>query len=147
MARTGLSASEIAKIVLTAIAVVAALYFLYLVRQIIGLLLISLFLAIALTPVVNRLDRGRFPRWAAILAVYFGIILSIFGLGLAVVPPVVSGVNDLVDNLPTYVEDLNKNKQFRKYDEKYHIVTNLQAEAKKLPSRIGDAAGTLRDVT
>jgi predicted PurR-regulated permease PerM len=96
---------------------------------------------------VNQLDRGRFPRWAAILTVYFGIVLSIFGLGLAVVPPVVKGVNDLVDNLPGYVADLRNNKQFRKYDEKYDIVAKLQTEAKKLPSRIGDAAGTLRDVT
>jgi predicted PurR-regulated permease PerM len=147
MARPGVPAREIAKIVLTAIAVVAALYFVYLIREIVGLLLISLFLAVALSPVVNRLDRGRFPRWAAILCVYFGIILGIFGLGLAVVPPVVKGVNDLVDNLPTYVQDLNKNKQFRKYDEKYHIVDSLQKEADKLPSRIGAAAGTLRDVT
>ena len=147
MARPGLSANEIARIVLTAVAIVGSLYFVYLVREIVTLLLISLFLAVALTPVVNRLDRGRFPRWAAILSVYFAIVLSIFGIGLAVVPPVVSGVNDLVDNLPTYVGDLRDNKTFRKYDEKYNIVDSLQKEVDKLPSRIGDAAGTLRDVT
>jgi predicted PurR-regulated permease PerM len=147
MERPGLSARDIARIVLTALAIVGSLYFLYLVREIITLLLISIFLAIALTPVVNMLDRGRFPRWAAILSVYFTIVLGIFGIGLAVVPPVVSGVNKLVHNLPGYVKDLRKNKQFRKYDEKYHIVDKLQKEATKLPSRIGDAAGTLRDVT
>jgi predicted PurR-regulated permease PerM len=147
MDRSGISAREVAKIVLTAVAVVGTLYFLYLIRQIIGLVLISLFLAIALTPVVNRLDRGRFPRWAAILSVYLAMVFSIFGVGLAVVPPVVNGVNDLVHNLPGYVKDLNKNKQFRKYDQKYHIVNSLEKEANKLPSRIGSAAGTLRDVT
>jgi predicted PurR-regulated permease PerM len=147
MARPGLSPHEIAKIVLTALAIVGALYFVYLIREILTLLLISMFLAVALTPVVNVLDRGRFPRWAAILTVYFAIVLGIFGIGLAVVPPVVNGVNDLVDNLPGYVEDLRDNKQFRKYDEKYNIVDSLQKEADKLPSRIGDAAGTLRDVT
>jgi predicted PurR-regulated permease PerM len=110
-------------------------------------MLVSIFLAIALTPVVNQLDRGRFPRWAAILSVYFAIVLTIFGLGLAIVPPVVNGVNDLVDNLPRYVQDLRDNKQFRKYDNKYHIVDKLQSEAEKLPSKIGSAAGTLRDVT
>jgi predicted PurR-regulated permease PerM len=147
MERSGLSAREIAKIVLTAIAIVGALYFVYLIREIVTLLLISVFLAIALTPLVNLLDRGRFPRWAAILTVYFAIVLGIFGIGLAVVPPVVNGVNDLVDNLPGYVEDLRDNETFRKYDEKYDIVDSLQKEANKLPSRIGDAAGTLRDVT
>jgi predicted PurR-regulated permease PerM len=147
MDRSGVSAREVARIVLTALAVVGALYFLYLVRQIIGLVLISIFLAVALSPLVNRLDRGRFPRWAAILAVYLGMVLSIVGVGLAVVPPVVNGVNDLVHNLPGYVKDLNKNKQFRKYDEKYHIVKSLEKEANKLPTRVADAAGTLRDVT
>jgi predicted PurR-regulated permease PerM len=147
MDRSGISAREVAKIVLTTVAVVGSLYFLYLIRQIVGLLVISLFLAIALTPVVNRLERGRFPRWAAILTVYLAMVLSIFGVGLAVVPPVVNGVNDLVHNLPGYVKDLNKNKQFRKYDEKYHIVNSLEKEANKLPSRISDAAGTLRAVT
>jgi predicted PurR-regulated permease PerM len=147
MAAGRISASEIARVVLTAVAIAAALYFIYLIRVVVELLLLSIFLAIALTPLVNALDRGRFPRWAAILSVYLGIVLSIFGLGLAVVPPVVNGVNDLADNLPTYVEDLKDNRQFRKYDEKYHIVDKLQKESEKLPARIGDAAGTLRDVT
>jgi predicted PurR-regulated permease PerM len=147
MAAGRISATEIARVVLTAVAIAAALYFIYLIRTVVELVLISVFLAIALSPIVNALDRGRFPRWAAILTVYFGIVLSIFGLGLAVVPPVVNGVNDLVDNLPRYVEDLRDNRQFRKYDEKYDIVDKLQKEAEKLPSRVGDAAGTLRDVT
>jgi predicted PurR-regulated permease PerM len=142
-----LRAADIAKVVLIAVGIAAALYFLYLIRQVIGLILISTFLAIALTPVVNRLDRGRLPRWAAILTVYFGIVIAIIGLGLAVVPPVVKGVNDLVDNLPRYVNDLRDNKTFRKYDEKYGVVDKLEAESQKLPSRIGNAAGTLRDVT
>jgi len=146
MERPGLAAREIAKIVLTALAIVGVLYFVYLIREIITLVLISVFLAIALTPVVNVLDRGRFPRWAAILSVYLTIVLGIFGIGLAVVPPVVNGVNDLVHNLPRYVADLRDNKTFRKYDEKYDIVDKLQKEADKLPTRIGDAAGTLRDV-
>jgi predicted PurR-regulated permease PerM len=147
MAAGRISAADVVRVVLIAVAIAAVLYFLYLIRTVIGLVLISVFLSIALAPAVNQLDRGRFPRWAAILTVYFGIVLSIFGLGLAVVPPVVKGVNDLVDNLPGYVADLRNNRQFRKYDEKYDIVAKLQTEAKKLPSRIGDAAGTLRDVT
>jgi predicted PurR-regulated permease PerM len=147
MERPALAAREIAKIVFTALAIVGALYFVYLIRQIVTLLLISVFLAIALSPLVNLIDRGRFPRWAAILSIYFVIVLGIFGIGLAVVPPVVSGINKLVHNLPSYVSDLRKNKTFRKYDEKYHIVDKLKKEADKLPSRIGSAAGTLRDVT
>ena len=132
-----LAARDVAIAVVIAIAIAASLYFVYLVRQVIGLMLVSVFLAIALSPVVNQLDRGRFPRWAAILSVYFGIVIAIFGLGLAIVPPVVKGVNELVHNLPRYVQDLRNNKQFRKYDNKYHVVDKLKKESEKLPSRIG----------
>ena len=140
-------ARTIAKVLLVAVGIALALYLLYLVRQIVLLVVVSVFLAIALTPAVNFLHRGRVPRWVAILGVYLGIVASIVGLGLLVIPPVVNGVNDLVDNLPAYVEDLRDNDTIRRYDEKYHIVEKLQMEAEKLPNRLGDAAGTLRDVT
>jgi predicted PurR-regulated permease PerM len=147
MGAGAISARDVARVVLTAVAVLAGLYFLYLIRDVLVLVLISVFLAIALAPAVGFLDRRRVPRWVAILTVYLGIVLAIFGLGLAVVPPVVKGVNDLVDNLPKYVADLRDNKTLKKYDEKYHIVEKLQVEAQKAPTRVGDAAGTLAGVT
>src|SRR3989442_3255667 len=123
-----LSPRDVLVAVLIAIAIAAALYFVYLVRQVIGLMLVSVFLAIALTPVVNQLDRGRFPRWAAILSVYFGIVIAIFGLGLAIVPPVVRGVNEVVHNLPRDDHHLRTNKHFRKYDNNHHVVDKLNME-------------------
>ena len=136
-----------AKIILVAAVVVAALYFLYLIRTVIGALFIALFLAVALAPAVEFLDRRKLPRPAAILMVYAAMLLGMFGLGLLVVPPVVSGVNDLVDNVPTYVEDLRDSKTFREYDDKYEITPKLKDQAEKLPQRLGDAASGLRTVT
>jgi predicted PurR-regulated permease PerM len=52
-----------------------------------------------------------------------------------------------VDNLPGYIDDLRNNETLERYDEKYQIIDKLEAEAKKLPRRLGDAVGTLRDVT
>jgi predicted PurR-regulated permease PerM len=147
LSRDALSTRVIAKVILVAVAVAVAIYFVYLIRGILLLVVVSLFLAITLSPAVDALHRGPVPRWIAILAVYAGIVLSIFGLGLLVVPPVVNGVNDLAHNLPSYVQDLRKNETLRKYDRKYHIVDKLRNESRKLPERIADAAGTLRDVT
>jgi len=63
------------------------------------------------------------------------------------VPPIVSGVNNLSNDLPGYVDDLRKNETFRDYDNKYNITEKLKDQADQLPSKLGDAAGTLRDVT
>ena len=145
--RQDISWRVVVKVILVAVAIGAGLYFAYLVRQILTLFFVSVFLAVALAPPVNALHRGRMPRSGAILLVYLGMVLSIVGIGLLIVPPIVSGVNNLAHNLPGYVEDLRKNKTIRRYDEKYHIVAKLQKEAGKVPQRLGDAAGTLRDVT
>ncbi len=140
-------ARVVAKVVLIVTAVVAALYFAYLIREVIGLVLVAAFLAVAITPAVNWLSRRRVPRSLAILLVYVSIAASIFGIGLLIVPPLVSGVTDLSENLPGYVDDLRHNKTFRDYDNRYGITQKLTEQADQLPTKLGDAAGTLRDVT
>jgi len=143
-----ISARLVAKVVLVAAAVVAALYFVYLIRQTIGLVLIAVLLALAIAPAVDWLDqRARLPRALAILAVYLGIGGVIFGIGLLIVPPLVDGVEELSSDLPGYVEDLRESETFREYDDRYEITEKFEDQAAELPAQLGDAAGTLRDVT
>jgi len=141
------SARLVAKVVLVTAAVVAALYFAYLIRDVIGLVLIAAFFAVAIAPAVNWLDNRRVPRWLAILLVYLSIAAGIFGIGLLIVPPLVNGVEDLSADLPGYVDDLRNNETFRDYDDRYQITQKLTKQAEQLPTQLGDAAGTLRDVT
>jgi predicted PurR-regulated permease PerM len=147
MDHTQVSARAVAKVVLVAVAVLAALYFSYLIRTVLGLVLIAAFFAVAIAPAVNWLDNRKVPRWLAILLVYLGIAGGIFGIGLLIVPPLVTGVETLSSNLDDYAEDLRNNPTFAKYDDEYQITDKLQEQANELPSKLGDAAGTLRDVT
>jgi predicted PurR-regulated permease PerM len=147
MDQAQVSARAVAKVVVVVAAVVGALYLAYLIREVIGLFLIAAFFAVAIAPAVNWLDHRRVPRWLAILLVYLGIGGAIFGIGLLIVPPLVNGVEDLSGDLPGYVDDLRHNETFRDYDDRYHITEKLTEQAQQLPSKLGDAAGTLRDVT
>jgi predicted PurR-regulated permease PerM len=142
-----LSAGAIAKVILIIVGVLLGLYFLYLIRQIVGLILISVFFAVAMAPAVDWLSHRRVPRAVAILLVYLGITGAIFGVGLLVVPPVVNGVDQLSKDLPGYVSDLRKNHKIREFDDKYHVTPKLKEQASDLPKHLGDAAGTLKDVT
>jgi predicted PurR-regulated permease PerM len=137
----------VVRVILVAIAVFAALYFLYLIRSVLWLLFIAIFLAVALGPLVELIHRRRVPRSLSILLVYIALLMSVFGLGLLVVPPIVTGVNKFVGNVPTYVKDLRNSKTFRKYDDKYHITPQLQKQAATLPTHLADAASGLRSVT
>ena len=142
------STRSIVKVLLVTAATAAVLYLLYLVRSILGLVFISIFLAVAMGPGVDLYQhRARMPRGVAILFVYLTILGAIVGLGLLVVPPIVTGVNHFVGKVPTYVQDLRKNQTVRKYDNKYHVTEKLNKEAIRLPNRLGDAASALTSVT
>jgi predicted PurR-regulated permease PerM len=147
MDATQVSARAVAKVVLVAAGVIAALYFSYLIRTVIGLVLIAAFFAVAIAPAVNFLNQRKVPRWVAILLVYLAIAGGIFGIGLLIIPPLVTGVETLSSNLDNYAQDLRNNPTFRDYDNRYHITRKLKQQAKQLPSKLGEAAGTLRDVT
>src|SRR5215208_4104467 len=144
-----LSARNIVRIVLTVVCVVVTLYLLWLLRKPIGWLLVSIFLAGALSPPVNHLNR-RMRRGFAIAITYLGLLLVPVLLIALIVPPLITEANNFADNVPRYADDVTeyvqKNKRLREINEDYDITSKLEEEASKLPSRLGGAAGTLRDI-
>ena len=139
----------VVKIVLIVVAVVLCLYLIYLLRRPITWLFIAMFLALALSPPVNSLNR-HMRRGFAIVLVYLGLLGVIVALTALLVPPVVNEATDLSDNAPSYVEDVRdyvqKNDRLREINQDYQITDKLEEEAAKLPSNIGGAAGVLRDI-
>jgi predicted PurR-regulated permease PerM len=89
-------------------------------------------------------------RGFAIAIVYLSLILIPFLLGALLIPPIVEQLNNLVNNLPRYVADLQefvaKNDRLRELEEDYNITAELQKQASTLPGRVGDAAGILSDI-
>jgi predicted PurR-regulated permease PerM len=133
--------------VLVAALVGAGLYVLYQIRNVLGLIFIAIFIAVALGPAVDLWQRTGIKRWLAILATYLSLLGAVFVVGLLLVPPVVNETNKLVKNVPSYVDDLKKNNQIRQYDQKYHVTDKLRSSALKLPSKLGSAVGALQSVT
>jgi predicted PurR-regulated permease PerM len=144
-----LTVRAIVRIVLVVVVVAITLYLLWQLRKPISWLLIAIFLAVALSPPVNWLAR-RMKRGFAITIVYLGLLLVPILLIAAIVPPLITEANNFADNVPTYANDVTdyvqKNKRLREIDQDYDITGQLEKEAKKLPNRLGGAAGTLRDV-
>jgi predicted PurR-regulated permease PerM len=95
----------------TLIAVFAGLYLLWLTRQIIIWLFIAIFLAVALDPLVTWFQRhGVRSRGLAVLAAIVVVIGALTGVGLLLIPPLITQIGDLADSLPTYVEDLTNGR-------------------------------------
>ena len=134
--------------VLVVVGVVLLLYLIYLVRKPLLWVFVALFLAVALSQPVNFLQRWM-RRGVAIAAVYLALILVPVAMGVLIVPPIVTQMTNLVNDLPSYAQDLqdfaNKNPTLRKLERNYQITRQLENQARALPSKAGDAAGLLQD--
>jgi predicted PurR-regulated permease PerM len=147
MAADGPSTRAIVRVFLTVAVLAAALYFVYLIRSVVYLVLIAGFVAVALGPAVDVLNRRRLPRATAIVLVYLGLGGAIVGIGLLFVPPLVSGVQSIGNDAPAYVQKVRKDRTVRKYDNRYHVTQRLEQQAAQLPAKLGSAASTLSSVT
>ena len=73
------------------VACAAVLYLAWQLQTVIRLAAISLFLALALLPITDRLDRARHvPRAVVILVIYLLLAAAVVVIGDVVVPSVVS---------------------------------------------------------
>jgi predicted PurR-regulated permease PerM len=140
------SARAILRVVTIVVVSGIALYVIYLLRKPLGWIFIAGFIAIALTGPVALLTRWM-PRGLAIAVVFLLLIALPFLLMALILPPMISEVDKLIDNLPTYVADVEEfvvsNERLRELERDYQILDKLEERAQELPSRIGDAAAVL----
>jgi predicted PurR-regulated permease PerM len=128
-------------------ACVVAVYLLYLLRDVVKIVAISVFTAVALGPLVDVVERRRVPRAWSIVVVYIALALGVVGIGLAIVPRSSSQLHKLSDQGRKAVSDFRANPTFHRYDQRYHLSAKLDDQLHRLPQRIGSLAGPLRDVT
>ena len=149
MTRVDVTSRVILRVVLIVVGVVLALYVIYLLRKPLTWIVIAAFIAVAISGPINRLSR-HMRRGFAVLIAYLCLFAVPVGLGAIVVPPVVNGANDLAEKAPEYAAQardfVNRNKRLRKLERDYGVISQLEEQAKKLPSKLGGAAGTLKDV-
>jgi len=81
--------------ILTAVAVLGVIYLLWEVREVIVWCAIALFVAVALEPAVNWLQRRRIKRITAILIAYSGLALAMIATIALLVPLLVTQIKSL----------------------------------------------------
>lgn len=90
--------------ILRVVLVLLSLWFLYFVRDIIAIIFVSVVVASALSPIVDRFCKKRCPRVVAVILIYL-IILAIFSaIVYFVVPPFVVQIKQLAEMLPSYLQ-------------------------------------------
>lgn len=94
------------KVILRVVAVLLALAFLWVVRDIVVVILLSLVLASAMEPMVDYLNRKKIPRSVSVLGAYVLVIGFVGLIASLMAPLVVEQFHVLSDNLPQYTAEI-----------------------------------------
>lgn len=96
------------KTILFTAALIGTIWLVFLIKEIIILVLLSIILISALIRPADWLTSKGIPRTISAVIVYFLMILLLFlGLGI-IVPPLVEQTTDLVSNLPSIISSINE---------------------------------------
>ena len=112
------------------VAVALLLWLIWHARGVITWVLIAAFLAMAVNPLVDRLQHrvGMARGWAAAI-VYVGVLAAIGAIGYSFIPTLVGQVNDFADALPGYVKNLTEGRgRLGFLETKYDIVERVKEQ-------------------
>jgi predicted PurR-regulated permease PerM len=104
----------------------AILYFLYQINSIVLDLVIALFLAIALHPLVQMMVRHRLKRvWAAFIAIV-GVLIIFGGIAALIAKPLITQAVTLVQNAPAIINQISQNPKLSALENKYPFLSSLK---------------------
>jgi predicted PurR-regulated permease PerM len=107
--------------------------------SILVLIFIALFLAIGLNPAVVRLRKWHVPRGAAVAIVAL-LVVGLLGAGLyALIPPLVTQTNQLIQNVPDYIQRLQRSETINELVVRYHIMDRVTSAVNA--GTVGNAVG------
>jgi predicted PurR-regulated permease PerM len=123
------------------------------VSQVFVLILIALFLATGLNPAVEAIRSRGVSRVTAVTIIFVSVIAFVIFFVWVVVPPVVSQGSQLINSLPSLLQELKSNATINRLNEQFAIIDTLQAKLREftadgtlLVSTFGGVIGVGRSV-
>ena len=104
--------------------------------------LAALFLAIALNPLVERLE-PRIGRRPAATVVFVGFVIGFLAVLAAFVAPFVTQVDQLSTAVPKAIADARQNSTLQRLDQRFHLAQHIKGHLDSLPNIVFGAADTV----
>jgi predicted PurR-regulated permease PerM len=132
------------------LSVALVLQVIWLARQVLSWILISIFLALALNPAVEWFQRrGVRRRGVAAALTYLVTLSALTMIGALFIPTLVDQVNQFVDSIPRYVDDLTRGRgRLGFLEREYHVVERVrEAISEGGATRLLGVSGTALAIT
>ncbi|MDD2647011.1 MAG: AI-2E family transporter [Patescibacteria group bacterium] len=85
----------------------AILFLFYVLRDILILFLAAMVLSFILSPIVDFLEKRKWPRILATISIYLFVVLFIISIVLPLIPVLTQEINLLIQKLPNYYDSVN----------------------------------------
>jgi predicted PurR-regulated permease PerM len=107
------------------------------------LIFIAMFLAVGLNPAVTRLRGWGLPRAAAVAIVALSVVALLAGGLIALIPPLVTQTTQLVQNVPDFIQSLQRNQTVNDLVQRYDILDKVQSalDAGTVGNALGGVVG------
>ncbi len=96
------------------------------IGSVLMLVVVSMFLACGLNPSVEFLERRGMRRPWAVFVVIIGVFVALGLFLVAIVPVITDQVQTLTDNVPGWLDELERNGQVQKLDDEYGLIEKLK---------------------
>lgn len=119
----------IVRVVLLVVALALLLWLAWVSRGVLVWVAVGAFLATAIDPLVKLFQRRlRMPRSAAIALVYLMGTAAATGAALMFVPPLIEAGQQLAEEVPAYVSQLQESQLVQDLDQEYDVLERLEEE-------------------
>lgn len=125
--------------ILKVAAVVFAVWFLYQVQYVLGLLFVTVLLTSAFAPAVDWLQRHHVPRAVGALMIYLGVFLLLSFAAVLLVPLIVEEIAGISQNFPQYWDRLMAG--WAGVDPRFH--QTVQGALESLEQTVRNSAGNM----
>jgi len=117
------------------------LYFLYLVREIVAILFVSLIFASAVDPWVDWMQKKKIPRGVGIVLIYLVLLIIVSSVIYLIIPPIVQQIGELSANFPYYFEKIISGvSALKEYSIKHGIIDDIKNNLGSISSNLQSAA-------
>jgi predicted PurR-regulated permease PerM len=141
---------SILRVVGLLLALGTVLWILYVSRQVLSWVFVSIFLALALNPAVEKLQSpsGFGRRGLAAAVIYLFALAALTGLGFLLIPPLADQISKFAEAAPGYVSDVTHGKGPLGFLEtKYHIESKVKEAFEGGGAAASIAGGTVLSIT
>ncbi|KKW25514.1 MAG: hypothetical protein VE99_C0001G0151 [candidate division Kazan bacterium GW2011_GWC1_52_13] len=134
--------------IIKVLAVLLLLWFLFIVRDIIAIMFVSLILASALSPTIDRMAKSGIPRALTVL-VWYLLIIALFGVMIYfILPPVITQLRQLAEQFPVYFASLeNIMRNIKEFGIQTHLLDDSQQNLNALSNFLNSFTSNIFNTT